>query len=126
MESVWWLNLRRQSSCDVFRFFFSYMGFDLKSLILVWQRHRFLSGFLAKGHVTRFLPDDKGDNEMIPVAVHRSYGWEKTQKTSARRPSDEGCVTSIRLKWVTYLQMRSVGWLCTSEREKEVLKERTV
>ena len=44
----------------------------------------------------RLVPSDKGDNEMILGAVHRSLGIfltaEETQKISARRPSDEGAV----------------------------------
>ena len=40
--------------------------------------------------------NDKGDNEMILVAVHRSpYSRGKPQKTSARRPSDEGAVLPV-------------------------------
>ena len=51
---------------------------------------------------------DKGDNEMIPGAVHRSpgiylpYSWEKNQKTLARRPSDDQSspqIGSLSSKW---------------------------
>jgi hypothetical protein len=40
---------------------------------------------------------DKGDNGMIPGAVHRSLGiCLMAEKTSARRPSVE---QAVRLKW---------------------------
>ena len=48
-----------------------------KSFRLAWRCHQLLSGFLAKGHFSQFsrlLANDKGDNEMIPGAVHRSPG----------------------------------------------------
>ena len=43
--------------------------------------------------------NDKGDDEMIPEAMHKSpslylMAEDNPEKTSARRPSDEGCVTS--------------------------------
>ena len=52
---------------------------------------------------------------MIPGAVHISW-----QKTSARRPSDEGPVRPvIASNGVPYFQMRSVGSHSMSGREKE-------
>ena len=51
-----------------------------KSFKLVWRCHQFPSGFLTKGHLPQVscqshLPaNDKGDNEMIPGAVHRTPG----------------------------------------------------
>ena len=61
------------------------------------------------------VANDKGDNEMIPGVVHRSFGY-----TIARRPSDEGTVEPIiASNGVPFLQMRSVGLDSTSGREKE-------
>ena len=57
-----------------------------------------MSEFLAKDHLPRVSHqsvNDKGDNEMIPGAVHRSPGIYLT----VRKPSDKGCATSYRLKW---------------------------
>ena len=68
---------------------------------------------------------DKGDNEMILGAVHRSSGIcltaeENPQKTSARRPSDEGSVRPVTASnGVPFLQIRSIGYHSTSGREKE-------
>ena len=45
-----------------------------KSFKLVWRYHQLLSGFLVKDHLplsVTFVSNDKGDNEMIPGAVHR-------------------------------------------------------
>ena len=51
------------------------------------------------------VTNDKGDNEMIPGVVHRSFG-----KTIARRPSDEGTVEPvIASNGVPFLQMSWVG-----------------
>ena len=66
------------------------------------------------------VANDKGDNEMILGAVHRSPGIrltaeENPQKTSVRRPSNEGTVRSvIASNGVPFLQMRSVGSHSTS------------
>ena len=49
-----------------------------QSFKLVWRCHQVLSGFLAKGHFApsvasvTLVANDKGDNEMILGAVHRS------------------------------------------------------
>ena len=64
------------------------------------------------------------------MAVHRSPGIcltaeKNPQKTSARRPSDEGAVRPvIASNGVPFLQMRSVGSHSTSGREKEGKNER--
>ena len=52
-------------------------GYGQKSFKLVWRCLQLLSEFLAKGHLPRVtsvtpVANDKGDNEMIPRAVHRS------------------------------------------------------
>ena len=50
------------------------------------------------------VANEKGDNEMILGVMHRYPGicltaQENPKKTSARRPSDEGAVTSHCLRW---------------------------
>ena len=56
---------------------------------------------------------------------HLPYSWGKPQKTSARRPSDEGAVRPvIASNGAPFLQMRSVGSHSTSGWEKEGIKER--
>ena len=76
------------------------------------------------------IANDKGDNEMIlgaaqHISLHLLYSRGKSQKTSTKRPSDEGAVRPvIPSNGVPFLQMRSVG-SHTSEREKEEIKERT-
>ena len=59
---------------------------------------------------SRLSAGDKGDNEIIPGAVHRSPGTFRLRKTSARRLSEEGAVRPvIASNGVPYLQMTSVG-----------------
>ena len=54
---------------------------------------------------------------------HLPYSRGKPQKTSARRPSNEGAVRPvITSNEVPFLQMRSVGSHSTSGREKEGIK----
>ena len=54
------------------------MGCDQNGFKLLWQCHPLLSGFLANRHLprvsrqTHLTANDKGDNEMIPAAVHRT------------------------------------------------------
>ena len=60
------------------------------------------------------VANDKGDNEMILGTVHRSPGICLTAEETPRKPQlgdrrMKGCATSHRLKWVRFLQMRSVG-----------------
>ena len=72
----------------------------------------------------KLVDNDKGDNEMILGAVHRSPGICLTaeenldtlrlRKTSARRQSDEVCATSHRLKWGPKIKMKSVRSQSTS------------
>ena len=48
-----------------------------KHHMLVWRCHQLLSGFQAKGHLLRvscLSANDKGDNDMIPGAVHITPG----------------------------------------------------
>ena len=51
-----------------------------KSFMLVLRRHQLLSGFVANDHLlrvsrqSRLTVTDKGDNEMIPGALHKSPG----------------------------------------------------
>ena len=61
------------------------------------------------------VANDKGDNDMILGAVHRSPGIyltaeENPRNTSARRPSDEWAVQPVfASNGVPFLQTRSVG-----------------
>ena len=73
------------------------------------------------------VANDKGNNEMILGAVHRSPGICLTAEETPRRiPSDEGAVRPvIAANEVPFFQMRSIGWHSTSGREKEGIKERT-
>ena len=49
-------------------------------LKISWRCHQLLSAFLGKGHLprvsyqSRLSADERGNNEMIPGAVHRSPG----------------------------------------------------
>jgi hypothetical protein len=88
----------------------------------VWRFHQLLSRFLANGHlpqVSHQSANDKFDNEIIPGAVHKSFGLTAEEipgKTSSRKAS---------MKAVPCLQMRSVGSHSMSGREKEGKKKRT-
>ena len=94
-----------------------------------------LSGFLAKGHLP-LVSRQSRRSLMISVIMkwswgcaqiswHLPYSWGKPQKTSTRRPSDEGAVRPvIASNGLPFLQMRSVGSHSTSGREKEGKKER--
>ena len=88
------------------------IGCGQKGFTLMWQCHQLLSGFLAKGHLLRVSRqsrrsrrslNDKGDNEKIPGAVHRSPGIYLSDKENPGKPQlgtfDEGCATNHRLKW---------------------------
>ena len=60
-----------------------------KNFKLVWRCHQLLSGFLIKGHLPRASlqsNNDKGDNEMISGAVHRSPGIYLTAEEDPRKP----------------------------------------
>ena len=78
------------------------------------------------------VANDKGDNEMVTGAVHRSPGIcltteENPGKTSARRSSDEGTVRPvIASNGVPVLQMRWVGSNSMSQkgRRKKRRKEK--
>ena len=72
---------------------------------LVWRCHQLLSRFLANDHLPRMSSqsaNDKGDNEMILGAVHRSPGIYLTAEEIPGKPQlgdvDEGCATSHCLK----------------------------
>ena len=68
------------------------MGCGQKSFKLVWRCHQLLFGFPAKGYFAPSFPsvtsvaNDKGDNEMILGAVHRSPGICLTAKENPRKP----------------------------------------
>ena len=87
------------------------------------------SRFLAKGHLSRasrqarLSANDMCDHEIISglctISWHLLYNGIKPRKTSARRPSDEGCATSHVSNGVPYLQMRSGGLHSTSGSRKK-------
>ena len=66
-------------------------GLRPKKFQLVWRCHQLLSGFLAKGHLPQVfasvmsVANDKGDNEMILGAVHRSPGICLTAEENPRK-----------------------------------------
>ena len=66
---------------------------------------------------------DKGDNEMILGAVHRSPGICLIAEENPRKPQLGAVRPGIALNGVPFLQMRSVGSQRTSGREKEGNKE---
>ena len=59
------------------------------------------------------------------ISWNLPYSWGKHRKTSARRPSDEGCATSHRLKWSTIPPNEVCRSHSTSGWEKEGKKKRT-
>ena len=69
----------------------------------------------------------KGDNEIIPGAVHRSLGIYLIADETPRKPQlgDRLMKGLCASNGVPFLQMRSVGSHSTSGREKEGIKERT-
>ena len=98
--------------------------------------HLLLYGSLAKGHLPRVSRQSrrsliiwvmmKWSWGCAQISRHLPYSRGKPQKTSARRPYDEGAVRPvIASNGVPFLQMRSVGSHSTSGREKEGNKERT-
>ena len=98
----------------------------------MWRCHQLLSGFLAEGHLPRVSRQSRR-SLMIRVIMRWSW-WLCTdllafalpQKTSTRRPSDEGALRPvIALNGVPFLQIRSVRSHSPSAREKEANKERT-
>ena len=64
--------------------------------------NQLLFGFLAKGHLFRVL--DQSCLSAVNGAVHRSPGiYHMAEENPRGRPSDEGCVTSQGLKWVSLI-----------------------
>ena len=112
------------------------MGCGQENFQLVWRCHQLLSGFLAKGHFSRV---SRRSHRSLMIRVIMKWSWglctdllafalqpRKPQKTSARRPPDEGAVRPvIALNGVPFLQMRSIGSHSMSRRGKEGNKERT-
>ena len=78
-----------------------------------------------------FVANDKGDNEMIPGAVHRSPGIyvtaeEKTRKPPSRSPLMKAVLPVIASNGVPSIEMKYVASHSTSGREMERKKERIV
>ena len=69
------------------------MGCGQKSFMLVRRIHQLLPGFLAKGHLPRvsyqlrLSTNDKGDNEIIPRAVHRCLTFTLRLRKTAKNLS---------------------------------------
>ena len=73
------------------------------------------------------VASDKGDNEMILGAVHRSPGICLRAEKNPRKPQigDEGAVRPVIVSnGVPFLQIRSIESHSTLGREKEGKKER--
>ena len=80
-----------------------------QSLMLLWLCHQILSGYLANGHLPRVSRQSplsasyewkwSETGSCAQISWHLPYGWGKSWKTSARRPSDEDYATIHRLKW---------------------------
>ena len=84
------------------------MGCGQNSCKQVWRCHQLLSGFLANVYLprvprqSRLLANDKGDNEIIPGAVHRSPGIYLAAEKTPGKPQErvnEDSATSHQLKW---------------------------
>ena len=106
------------------------MGCGQKSITLVWRCQQLLPGSQRPlDPSVASVANDKGDNEMILGAVHRSPAICLTAKETPRKPqlgpNAEGAVRPvIALNGVPFLQMRSVGSHSTSGKEKEGKRER--
>ena len=94
--------------------------------------HQLLSGFQAKGHLppVTSVANDKGDNEMILRAVHKSPGICLAAEENPGKPQlGDRLMKTVRsgiaLNRITFLQMRSVESHSTSEREKKGKQEGT-
>ena len=82
--------------------------------------HQLLSGFLAKGHLSRVSRQSRRSLTIrvimkwslgcAEISWHLPYSRGIPQKTWARRPSDEGSVRPvIASNGIPFLQMRSIG-----------------
>ena len=76
-------------------------------------------------HVSRqsgLSANDKGDNKIISVVVHRSPGIclksEENPENPSKETVDEGCATSHRLKWGLLLP-NEVGRIAQHVRNRE-------
>ena len=68
---------------------------------------------------SRLSPNDKGDNEMIPGAVHRSLEICRTAEENPRQSQLGDHRPVIASNEVPFLQMTSVGSHSTSRTEEE-------
>ena len=94
------------------------MGCSQRSCKLVWRCHQPLSGLLAKDHLPRVLRQSrrslmirlilKWSQRLCTDLLEFDYDWGETRKTSTRKQSDEGSVTSHCLKW-SPLHQNEVG-----------------
>ena len=74
-----------------------------ESFIIVWRWHQHLSGFLANGQLhrvsrqSRLSANYKGDNEMVPGAVHISPGiYIKTENNPGKHQLGDRLMTAVR------------------------------
>ena len=71
------------------------------------------------------VANDKDDPEgCAQISWHLSYCLGKPRKTSARRPSDEGCASINRLKWDSAPPKDVVGSHSTLGKDNKTRKER--
>ena len=99
---------------------------------LICWCHWILSEFLVKCHLlrvsrqSRLSANAKGDNEMIPGGVHRSPGIYLTAEENPRISQLGGrLMKAVQvLRWVSYLQMTSVGLHVTEGKERKGLAKR--
>ena len=102
------------------------MGCSHEIFKLVWRRPS-LSGLLVKGHLSRvsrqshISANDKGDNEMIPEAMHKSPGIYLTPEENHGKLQ-----LGDHLRKVVRPVIASNGVSClqgTSRKEKEAKRE---
>ena len=103
------------------------MGCGQKTFKFGWRYHQLLSGFLAKGYLPRvslhlrLSAIDRGGNEIIPSAVHRSPGicltaeknsWYKSVLLRVLEPcaSDMSFMISVLTVW--YLLWKVYAFFC--------------
>jgi hypothetical protein len=95
----------------------------------LWRCHQFMSGFLTKGHLSRvssqsrLSANDKGDNEMMPRAVHRSPDTYLKGEQNKGEHLLGGYTTRHRLKW-GFLPPNEVGRIAQNVTKGKGRKER--
>ena len=92
-----------------------------KTLASVGRCYQVLSGFPANDRLSQILwqsclsANGKCDNEIITWAVHRSPGIDLTaEKNLGKETVEDGCGTSLLLKWGPLCTITLVGSLSSS------------